>query len=190
MPSFLFWALLLLLLLFLLTHLIPILLIVAIIWGIAYYGKKHRNEKKTAAFTEQTVKEARDINDGDAAPESFKSKLKNRSLEKVQAEFQENHALNLGDGLWIDQANQELLLVLSDDQKTTYIRANFQDISTYFVQFESDYSKTFAIHFAGMAEHDAANVTLSKQENDLLGQSPADYLAVLLSRYGMPLKKD
>lgn len=190
MPTILFWLLLLLIVLFLFTHIIPILIIIAIIWGISYYRRRQRTDRVDQAFQQATAG-PRDVNeDSQKTASHAPNKVHSRSLERVQADFEEKKALNLGDGLWIDQAGQELLLVTDGEQKSGYLRASFSDISTYFTKFESDYSQTFAIHFDGMAEQDFANVTLSKQENELLGQSPAAYLASLLSRYGVPLKKN
>ncbi|MBS9336994.1 hypothetical protein [Fructobacillus parabroussonetiae] len=188
MPSILFWLLLLLIVLFLFTHIVPILVIIAIIWGISYYRKKQRTEQFDGGFTSQTAG-PRDLNEVTKQGSTREKVFKNHGLARVQKDFEERKALNLGDGLWIDQAGQELLLVTEDKTSTGYIQASFSDVLTYFTSYESDYSQTFAIHFAGMAEQDFANVTLSKQENDLLGQSPAAYLQALLSRYGMPLKK-
>lgn len=193
MPAILLILLLILGVVFIFTHLLPILLIIAVLWGISYFVKKQRSEK-----SEQQGQHFSRANEGpktvhDNQPSMARQTkpihpFKN-SLNQVETLFKQNQALNLGDGLWVDQANQKVLLILGDDDNDDYLEAEFKDIQKYFTQFESDYSQTFAIHFKGMPENDFANVTLSKQDNDLLGQSPVDYLKTILSHYGVPLKK-
>lgn len=174
MPKILFWLLLLLVVLFLFTHLIPILIIIAIIWGISYYRRKTKNEQNQTDFVEEVRQED---NAGERNPFSH---FQNRSVERVKKQFQDNHAFNLGDGLWVDQPGGKLLIVTKDNG-TGYVLADFSDIASYSVQQPSDYSKTFALMLAGLEE--SISVTLSTQNNDWLGQSPATYFEELLSRY-------
>ncbi|MFC4761145.1 hypothetical protein [Fructobacillus durionis] len=178
---------------FIFTHLLPILLIIAVLWGISYFVKKQRSDKseQQGQHFSRSAEGPKTVHDDQPSMTRQKKPIHpfKATLNTVEEQFKQNQALNLGDGFWVDQARQKVLVVLGDDDTDDYLEANFSDIQKYFTQFESDYSKTYAIHFKGMADNDFANVTLSKQSNDLLGQSPVDYLQTLLSHYGVPLKK-
>ncbi|CAK1234110.1 hypothetical protein ACT5YR_02425 [Fructobacillus fructosus] len=175
MPTILFWLLLLLVVLFLFTQLIPILIIIAIVLGISYYRRKTKNEQNQTDFVEEVRQED---NAGEGSPFSH---FQNRSVERIKQQFQDNHAFNLGDGLWVDQANGKLLIVTKGNG-AGYLVADFDDVSRYHVVQPSDYSKTFSLQLDGLSE-EKVTVTLSTQTNDWLQQSPADYFQELLSRY-------
>lgn len=143
---------------------IPILIIIAIIWGISYYRKKQKQDSAVDDFVQEDQPEK-----GERETNPF-------------AHFQDNHAFNLGDGLWVDQANGKLLIVTKGNG-VGYLVADFDDVSRYHVVQPSDYSKTFSLQLDGLSEEEKVTVTLSTQTNDWLQQSPADYFQELLSRY-------
>lgn len=176
MPTVLFWLLLLLIVLFLFTHMIPILIIIAIIWGISYYRKKQKQDSAVDDFVQEDQPEK-----GERETNPF-AHFQDRSVERIKQQFQDNHAFNLGDGLWVDQANGKLLIVTKGNG-VGYLVADFDDVSRYHVVQPSDYSKTFSLQLDGLPEEEKVTVTLSTQTNDWLQQSPADYFQELLSRY-------
>lgn len=173
----------LLILAFLLTHIFWILGIILVCWLFARIGRKKRAEKLNQAFEDSQPRSV-DEEDETTVKSEKKKPLKKLFLDRVLADFKESQAVNLGDGLWVDQAKQRLLFILDDSQKDAYVQGKFEDIETYKLNQGSEYSQSFGVHLSGMDAFDFVNVTLSKQENEMLGQSPANYLNELLKRYG------
>ncbi|MBS9338590.1 hypothetical protein G6R29_02940 [Fructobacillus sp. M2-14] len=172
-----------LILAFLLTHIFWILGFILICWVFARIGRKKREEKLKKAFEDEGPRSVdEDVDDTQASEK--KKPFKKLFLDRVLADFKENQAVNLGDGLWVDQARQRLLFILDESEKDAYLESDFDSIKSYKIKQDSEYSRTFAVHLEKMDEYDYVNVTLSKQENDLLGQSPAAYMTELLQRFG------
>ncbi|CAK1226217.1 hypothetical protein [Fructobacillus evanidus] len=106
--------------------------------------------------------------------------------------FQENHPLNLGDGLFIDTKNEQMFLDLGDAEERgrKYLLENFSAVQEYKIREETAETKVIGVHFTDMGRYNFADIELSKATNDVLGTSPADYFEGILAQQVSSLHPD
>ncbi|USS91740.1 hypothetical protein [Fructobacillus americanaquae] len=102
----------------------------------------------------------------------------------LKQQFQDENALNLGDGLFIDVKTEYLFYDLghADADGNLYFIENFDEIEYYEVVAETEETKTIAANFLDFDDGDFVQTTLSRRENPVIGASPADYFEKLLKK--------
>ncbi|CAK1226195.1 unnamed protein product [Fructobacillus evanidus] len=102
----------------------------------------------------------------------------------LKKQFEDENALNLGDGLFIDVKTEYLFYDLdhADADGNLYFFENFDEIEHYKVVEETKDTKTIAANFLDFDDGDFVHTTLSRRENPVIGTSPADYFEKLLKK--------
>ncbi|CAK1224297.1 hypothetical protein [Fructobacillus tropaeoli] len=102
----------------------------------------------------------------------------------LKKQFEDENALNLGDGLFIDVKTEYLFYDLdhADADGNLYFIENFDEIEHYEVVAETEETKTIAANFLDFDDGDFVHTTLSRRENPVIGTSPADYFEKLLKK--------